>query len=83
VILNSTSTTKHLLRDLPTWDVQQVTLALDTDEAGFSAMRELYRAFVSHNFHIKVDHPPKVGKDWNDMLMEEIYDRNHRNPECP
>jgi len=79
VVLNSTSCVDYLIRDLPTWDVEQVTLALDTDKAGFSAMRELYSAFVSHNLHIKVDHPPKVGKDWNDILLEDIHDRNHRN----
>lgn len=76
VILNSTTTTKDLLRDLPTLDVEQVTLALDADAAGFNAMRELYRAFVSHHLHIKVDHPRAVGKDWNDILLEEHYDRN-------
>ena len=76
VVLNSTSCVAHLIRDLPTWDVQQVTLALDTDAAGFSAMRELYGAFVSHNLPIKVAHPRTVGKDWNDILLEEHHDRN-------
>ena len=80
IVLNSTTTTKHLIRDLPTWGVEQVTLALDTDEAGFSAMRELYGAFATHNLHIKVDHPRTVGRDWNDILLEEIHDRNQRNP---
>ena len=80
VVLNSTSCVAHLIRDLPTWDVEQVTLALDTDLAGFSAMRELYSAFVSHHVQIKVDHPRTVGKDWNDILLEDIHDRNHRNP---
>jgi hypothetical protein len=79
IVLNSTITTKHLIRDLPTWDVQQVTLALDTDAAGFSAQRELYGAFATHNLHITVDHPPRVGKDWNDILLEEFNARNHRN----
>src|SRR5215470_12908134 len=56
VVLNSTSCVAHLIRDLPTWEVEQVTLALDTDPAGFSAQRELYGAFVSHNLLIKADH---------------------------
>ena len=42
----------------------------------FNAMRELYRAFVPHHIHIKVDHPHTVGKDWNDILLEEQHDRN-------
>jgi hypothetical protein len=79
VVLNSTSCVHHLIRDLPTWEVEQVTLALDTDAAGFSAIRELYGAFVSHGFHITRDHPPKVGTDWNDILLEELNARNHRN----
>jgi len=79
VVLNSTSCVDHLIRDLPTWGVEQVTLALDTDAAGFSAMRELYHAFLSHSFHITRDHPPKVGTDWNDILLEDSNDRNHRN----
>ena len=78
VVLNSTSCVQHLIRDLPTWDVEQVTLALDTDAAGMQAKRELYGAFVSH-VHIKVDHPRIVGKDWNDILLEELNARNHRN----
>ena len=76
VVLNSTSCVQHLIRDLPTWDVQQVTLALDADAAGMQAKRELYRAFASHHLNIKIDHPPRVGKDWNDFLLEEHYDRN-------
>jgi len=76
VVLNSTSCVAHLIRDLPTWEVEHLTLALDADAAGFSAMRELYRAFVSQNLHITVDHPPHVGTDWNDFLMEDINDRN-------
>ena len=75
VVLNSTSCVAHLIRDLPTWDVEQVTLACDADEAGMRAKRELYRAFASR-FPITIDHPPKVGKDWNDLLLEEQYDRN-------
>jgi hypothetical protein len=80
VVLNSTSCVDHLIRDLPTWEVEQVTLALDTDAAGFNAMRELYRAFATHNLHIKIDHPRTVGRDWNDILLEELNARNHRNP---
>lgn len=76
VVLNSTSCVPQLIRDLPTWEVEQVTLALDTDKAGMQAHRELYRTCLSHNFPINVDHPRKVGKDWNDMLMEAIDDRN-------
>jgi Toprim-like len=80
VVLNSTSCVPHLIRDLPTWSVEQVTLALDADAAGMQAKRELYGAFVSHRLHIKVDHPRTVGKDWNDILLEEIHARNSRNP---
>jgi hypothetical protein len=76
VVLNSTSCVQHLIRDLPTWGVEQVTLALDTDEAGMQAQRELCGAFLTHNLHIKLDHPPHVGQDWNDMLMEDINARN-------
>jgi hypothetical protein len=76
IVLNSTSTTKDLIRDLPSWDVEQVTLALDTDPAGMQAMRDLYRAFASHHLPIKIDHPPKVGRDWNDILLEEHHARN-------
>ena len=74
VVLNSTSCVPHLIRDLLTWEVEQVTLALDADKAGFSAMRELYRAFLTHNLPITVDHPRAVGKDWNDILLEEMND---------
>jgi hypothetical protein len=79
VVLNSTSCVQHLIRDLPTWEVEQVTLALDTDEAGFSAMRELCGAFAPP-LQITRHHPPTRGKDWNDILLEEQHDRNHRNP---
>ena len=79
VVLNSTSCVQDLIRDLPTWGVEQVTLALDADAAGMQAKRELYGAFVSH-VHINVDHPRTVGKDWNDILLEELNARNHRNP---
>jgi len=41
VVLNSTSCVAHLIRDLPTWGIEQVSLALDADAAGFSAMLEL------------------------------------------
>jgi len=79
VVLNSTSCVAHLIRDLPTWSVEQVSLALDADAAGFSAMRELCGAFAPP-LQITRHHPPTRGKDWNDILLEEIHDRNHRNP---
>jgi len=75
VVLNSTTTTKHLIRDLPTWGVEHLTLAVDTDSAGFSAQRELCSAFAPL-LPMTRHHPPTRGKDWNDVLMEDIHARN-------
>ena len=71
IVLNSTNCSNLLISDMTTWDVERVTLALDADRAGMEAIRKLYRAF-SPIIAVTVNHPPKVGKDWNDILMEEM-----------
>jgi len=69
IALNSTTSTKLLISDMPNWDVEHVTLALDQDKAGKNAIRELCQAFEPI-MEVTVDLPEKVGQDWNDILME-------------
>jgi hypothetical protein len=68
IVLNSTSCVKALIQDMPTWEVEHVTLAVDCDDAGMKAKRELYLA-LSPTIEVTVDHPMEVGTDWNDVLM--------------
>jgi hypothetical protein len=69
IVLNSTTSTKGLIADMSMWEVEHATLALDKDKAGMTAMRELYQAF-SAIMAVTADLPPKIGQDWNDVLME-------------
>ena len=72
ITLNSVSTVRKIMADLPTWiecGVEQIILALDFDPVGRRATRELYRAMQGK---IAVRPEPMILPlcDWNDQLME-------------
>ena len=75
ITLNSVSTVRKIMADLPTWvecGVEQVILALDFDPQGRKAARELYRAMKGK---IAARPEPMILPlcDWNDQLMEMMH----------
>ena len=73
ITLNSVSVVPKVVQAFPTWiacGVEQIILALDLDEAGVKATKELYTAFRD-TMTVRVRFPETTqGCDWNDRLVE-------------
>ena len=51
--------------------IKRVELCLDKDTAGITAAKNINRKLAEQYPHVKVSvHAPKVGKDWNEFLLE-------------